>query len=386
MKNLLIKSLLNASLMASSILFVHCSGSEESETTGVEVEAGTSSGPFISVSQLQFETMNMAWGSPKIQEFSKEVAVQGMVKVPTEGIQEISAFFGGYVSGLSKLEGEPVRKGETLFYLENPDFIRLQQDYLEATSQLAYLEAEYERQKTLFGEKISAQKNFLKAEADYQGTQAKAESLKRQLALININTDKLKPENIRSKVPVLSPISGFVDGVHLVQGSFLAVGGKAMTLISKDHLHVELVFFEKDAASIHIGQRVTLTIPDSPGKTLTAEVKMVGQSINQDRQITVHADLSSREEEALLVPGMFIEAKLILDPKEAWVVPATAVVVSGGESYVLVQREKTEAGYKLEKVAVKTGLESEDTIELLLTEGIDENTLLLTHGGFNLLP
>ena len=182
--------------------------------------AGTSSGPFITVSQKQFETMRMTWGSPKIEEFSEHVSVQGMVRVPVEGMQEISAYFGGYVSGLNKLEGEAVRKGEVLFYLENPDFIRLQQDFLEANSQLNYLQAEYERQKTLFGEKISSQKNYLKAEADYQSTKAKAESLKRQLALININADQLKPENIRSKVPVLSPISGFVEGVSLVQGAF----------------------------------------------------------------------------------------------------------------------------------------------------------------------
>lgn len=386
MNNFYIKTFLNATVLASSLLFVQCTSSGESESEGVEVETGTSSGPFITVSQKQFETMKMKWGSPKMEEFSEGLSVQGMVKVPVEGIQEISAYFGGYVSGLNKLEGEPVRKGEVLFYLENTDFIRLQQDYLEASSQLNYLKAEFERQETLFGEKIASQKNYLKAEADYQATKAKAESLKRQLALININADQLKPENIRSKVPVLSPIAGFVDAIHLVQGSFLSVGGKAMTVISKEHLHIELVVFEKDAANIHKGQKVLVTIPDLLGKTLEAEVFVVGQSINNERQINVHAHLSDEDEGSLLVPGMFLEAKLIQDPKEAWIVPVTSVVVSEGESYVLVQREKTEAGFKLEKIAVNTGLESDDMIELLPNEVLDEGRVILTYGGFNLLP
>ena len=386
MNNFYIKTFLNATVLASSLLFVQCTSSGESDSEGVEVEAGTSSGAFITVSQKQFETMKMKWGSPKMKEFSEGLSVQGMVKVPVEGIQEISAYFGGYVSGLNKLEGERVRKGEVMFYLENTDFIRLQQDYLEASSQLNYLQSEYERQKTLFGEKIASQKNYLKAEADYQATKAKAESLKRQLALININADQLKPENIRSKVPVLSPIAGFVDGIHLVQGSFLSVGGKAMTIISKEHLHIELVVFEKDAANIHKGQKVMVTIPDIPGKTLEAEVFVVGQSINNERQINVHAHLPDEKEEDLLFPGMFLEAKLIQDPKEAWVVPVTSVVASEGESYVLVQREKTEAGFKLEKIAVKTGLENDDMIELLPNEELDENSVILIYGGFNLLP
>ncbi len=386
MKNFPIKSILNASLLASSLLLFQCNGSDSSENEGVEVEAGTSSGPFIRVSQKQFETMKMKWGRPKLEEFSEGLSVQGMVKVPVEGVQEISAFFGGYVSGLNKLEGEPVRKGEVLFYLENPDFIRLQQDFLETTSQLGYLKAEYERQKTLYGEQISAQKIYLKAEADYQGSKAKAESLKRQLAMININADQLKPENIQSKVPVLSPISGFVDGIHLVQGSFLSVGGKAMTIISKEHLHIELVIFEKDAANIHKGQKVQVSIPDLPGRTFEAEVFVVGQSINTERQINVHAHMLNEKEGEMLVPGMFLEAKLIQDPKEAWVVPVTAVVVSEGESYVLVQREKTETGFKLEKVVVKTGIESDGMIEVLPNEFHDGNTVILTRGGFNLLP
>ncbi|WP_057938311.1 efflux RND transporter periplasmic adaptor subunit [Algoriphagus resistens] len=386
MKNIPIKSILNVSLLAGSLLFFQCSGSETSETEGVEVETGTSSGPFIRVSQEQFETMKMKWGSPKLEDFSEGLSVQGMVKVPVEGIQEISAFFGGYVSGLNKLEGEPVRKGEVLFYLENPDFIQLQQDFLETNSQLGYLEAEYERQKTLFGEKIASQKNYLKAEADYQGAKARTESLKRQLALININADELRPENIRSKVPVLSPIAGFVDGIHLVQGSFLSVGGKAMTIISKEHLHIELVIFEKDAANIHKGQRVQVSIPDLPGRTFEAEVFVVGQSINAERQINIHAHLPDEKEGEMLVPGMFLEAKIVQDPKETWVVPVTSVIVSEGESYVLVQREKSDSGYKLEKVAVNTGLESDGMIELLPNEALDETTVILTQGGFNLLP
>ena len=226
----------------------------------------------------------------------------------------------------------------------------------------------------------------MKAEADYQTTKAKAESLKRQLAMINVNTDQLKPENIRSKVPVLSPINGFVESIHLVQGSFLDVAGKAMTLISTEHMHMELVVFEKDAAHIHKGQKVMISIPDVPGKTLEAEVFVVGKSINNDRQINVHAHLVNEAEETMLVPGMFLEAKLILDPKESWVVPVTSVVMSEGNSYVLVQREKTEAGYKLEKIQVQTGVTDENMIELLPNESFDANTVLLTKGGFNLLP
>jgi cobalt-zinc-cadmium efflux system membrane fusion protein len=365
---------------------MQCDGAGTPETKGVEVKAGTSDGPFITVTKVQFETMKMAWGSPIQQEFAEGISVQGMVKVPVEGIQEVSAYFGGYVSELNKLEGEPVRKGEVLFYLENPEFIRLQQDFLEANSQLNYLKEEFERQKTLYSEKISSQKNYLKSEADFQATKAKSASLKRQLALINIDANELKPENIRSKIAVYSPINGFVESISLVQGSFLQATGKAMTLIDMEHLHMELVVFEKDAGKLHKGQKVMVTIPDMPGKTMEAKVFVVGQSINEQRQINVHAHLVNESEEKFLVPGMFIEANLEVDASEAWLVPVTAVVKSNDNSYVLLQQTKTDSTFRLEKIKVVTGRKNEEMIEILPNQFLDKGSVILAKGGFNLLP
>ena len=108
-----------------------CGKTESPEENGIEVsEAPTGSGE-VFLTEEQFKTMEMQWGNPQQGEFSGEVNVQGMVQIPVEGMQEISAYFGGYVSDLSLIEGQAVRKGQTLFFLENPDFIRLQQDYLE---------------------------------------------------------------------------------------------------------------------------------------------------------------------------------------------------------------------------------------------------------------
>lgn len=386
MKNFSIKTVILSVLVGTTFLFVQCTGSSESETEGLEVEMGTNSGAFISVSQKQFETMRMELGSPKQEEFADGLVVQGKVEVPVEGTQEISAYFGGYVSGLKKLEGEAVRKGEVLFYLENPDFIRLQQDYLEAKSQLKYLESEYERQKTLFGEQISSQKNYFKAEAEFQVMKSKAEGLKRQLSLINIQADQLKPESIRSKIPVYSPINGFVESIYLVQGSFLEATGKAMTLINTEHLHMELVVFEKDAANLYIGQKVKVTIPDLPGKVMEAEVFMVGQSINEQRQINVRAHLVEEGQERFLVPGMFIEGQLEVNTGDAWLLPVTAVVHSEEASYVLLKKEESEGEIKLEKIQVEVGRQNSEVIEILPNQYLNENSVVLTKGGFNLLP
>lgn len=379
------KPVVYLSFLVFSFLIFSCGTGESGKDSSIEVAEANQDSEEIVLSKAQFEAMKMEWGKTEKSTFSKEVNVQAMVKVPIEGMVEISAFFGGYVSGLKLVEGQPVKKGEVLFYLENPDFIQIQQDYLQASSQLNYLKSEYERQKTLFGEQIASQKNYLKAEADYQSTLAKANSLKKQLALIQIQADQLTAENIRSKIPVFSPVNGFVENVFVVPGSFLPAAGKAVSMISREHLHVELMVFEKDVTKVKIGQRVRLNSLDLSENVFEAEVYMIGQVINENRQVMVHSHIVEERFEEKLVPGMYLEGKLQLEPTERWAVPTRAIIDSDGESYVLVRVSETEKGFVLKKVKVELLETNGDYTAIQVPQGLDEELVILTKGAFYLM-
>ncbi len=366
-------------------IFSSCGNSENSAAEGIDVSEAPVGSEEIFLTEVQFNTMKMEWGSPVEGEFSSEINVQGTVKIPVEGMQEISAYLGGIVSGISLVEGESVKRGQTLFYLENPDFIKLQQDYLETSSQLNYLKSEFERQRTLAAEQISAQKNFLKAEADYQSSLAKSQSLKKQLSLININADELTPEKIRSKVPVFSPINGYVEDVFVVPGQFLPASGKAISLLNKDHLHIELILFEKDAPQIRIGQKLSFTMPDFSEKEFLAEIHVVGQSVNEQRQLNIHADLVDEKEGEKLIPGTYVQARIQLDPQQFWALPEDALVEVDGEYFVLIQKRKTNQGYSLERVKVIPGVQNKGLVAIEPVSGLDESSVVLVKGGFNLL-
>ena len=375
--------LLVTSLIA-LLFWTSCSKSEEGAVEAVGEEAQTGSTE-IQLTDEQFKTMKMEWGKLHTGEFSEEITVQGSVQIPVEGMREITTYFGGYVYDLKLIEGQEVRKGEVLFTLENPDFLRLQQEYLEIKSQLAYLKVEWERQKTLAQEQISAQKNFLKAGADYEGALAKAQSLKKQLALISIDVETLSPDTMRSKISVTSPISGFVEEVIAVPGQFLPSAAKALTLMSKEHIHVELVLFEKDAAKVHPGQLVEFTSPDRPEEILKAKIYVVGKSINAQRQINVHAHLLDEKEEAKLTPGMFLQARIQLDPKLSLAVPEESVIEVGDEYFILVQKSKVEGGFTLQKIKVTPGAKGKNYRAISTALALDSTTLVLVRGGFNLL-
>ena len=352
---------------------------------GIEVSEAPSESTEVQLTVEQFQTMKMEWGELHTVEFSEEIQVQGTVQIPVEGMREITTYFGGYVEDLKLIEGQGVRKGEVLFTLENPEFLRLQQDFLETKSQLAYLKADWERQNTLAQEQISAQKNFLKAAADYESALAKAKSLTKQLALISIDGETLSPATIQSKILITSPINGFVEEVVAVPGQFLPAGAKALNLISKDHIHVELVLFEKDASKVRPGQVVEFISPDRPEEVIKAKIKVVGKSINAQRQINVHADLIDKKEEGQLTPGMFLQARIQLDPRQSLAVPEESIIEVGEEHYILVQKSKVEGGFVLQKIKVIPGAKGKNYRAISTATALDSTTLVLVKGGFNLL-
>ncbi len=374
----------SAGLIFGLCLFASCS-KNDSPDEGIEVSEAPEQTTELELTEEQFKTMKMEWGPLHTDDFSEEIQVQGTVQIPVEGMREITTYFGGYVQDLKLIEGQEVRKGEVLFTLENPDFLRLQQDFLEINSQLAYLKAEWERQKTLAQEQISAQKNFLKAAADYDAASAKAQSLKKQLAMLGINSDALTPANMRSKISISSPISGFVEEVLAVPGQFLSPAAKALTLMSKEHIHVELVLFEKDASKVHTGQIVEFTSPDRPDEVLKASIYVVGKSINAQRQINVHAHLLDEKEEAKLTPGMFLQARIQLDPQRSLAVPEESIIEVGEDHYILIQKSKNAGTFTLQKIKVTPGAKGKHYRAISTESALDSTVVVLVKGGFNLL-
>ena len=84
----------------------------------------------------------------------------GKMIVPPQRHATVTLTMGGTVHATSLLPGDYVRKGTVLATLENPDFITLQQNYLEAHAQAEYLEAEFHRQERLSSQEAASQKRF----------------------------------------------------------------------------------------------------------------------------------------------------------------------------------------------------------------------------------
>lgn len=335
------------------------------------------------VSKAQFANAKMSFGEITEKEFAETVHTSGEIDVPPQNKATISTYLGGYVKNISLIVGDKVRKGEQLLRIENPEFIGIQQSYLEATEQLNYLKAEFERQKTMFEENISSEKNYLKAESDYKTTLARSNSLKKQLEILNIRPSSVLEGNITSEIAIYSPISGYVSQITVNTGSYVSQADMIMEILNTDHLHLELKVFERDLLQLKKGQKVLFRVPEASQEYHHGELHLVGTTIDpQSRTAWIHGHIDDEHEVGFKI-GMFVEADIIIGTATHPALPEDAVVEMDGVDYVLLLEEEDNDGYVLHpiNVDVETSYDGFTSFKTPLAK----DAIYLTKGGFVLM-
>lgn len=337
----------------------------------------------INVTKAQFQSAGMEISTPVEQDFDVTIKTSGRIDVPPQNRAKVTTFIGGYVKSTSLLVGDKVTKGQALLTLENTEFLDIQKDYLEVAEQINYLKSEYERQKTLYDEKITSQKNYLKAESEYRRAKATYQSLRQKLNLLNLNPSQVEKGKLTSVITIYSPISGDIVIMNANVGMLMAPSDVILEIVDTNHLHLELAVFEKDILNVKIGQKINFRVPEASKEVFKAEVHLVGKSIEgNDRTINVHGHLDDAIKQKLLT-GMFVEAGIVVNSKKGLAIPTDALLTENNKNYVLLL-DNTKTGYSFKKVAVSLGEKSEEFVEILSNKEINATSKLLTKGVFDI--
>ncbi|MDL2212906.1 efflux RND transporter periplasmic adaptor subunit [Bacteroides sp. OttesenSCG-928-E20] len=216
----------------------------------------------------------------------------------------------GIVKSTSLLPGKYVRKGELLATLENPEFINLQQSYLDASAQCEFLEAEYKRQEVLSKEEVASQKKFQQSKADYLSMKSRKDAAAAQLSMLGISPQSLLSRGIEPLLEVRAPISGYISNLQMNMGRYITAGIPLCEIIDKSHTLIKLTAYEKDLNKIKVGHRIEFRVNGMGDEKFGGEIISVGQWVdNVNRSLEVYAKVMENNE--LFRPGMYINARIV---------------------------------------------------------------------------
>ncbi len=167
--------------------------------------------------------------------------------------------------------------------------------------------------------------------------------------------------------PIKAPIAGVVAEIMVKEGEPAAPGTPLAAVVDPSSVEVEVSLPGEDYPRIKEGSRAFLFFDSD---TIHARVRAKAPVVDPMTR-TFKVTLTPQERPQEFLPGLSVNAKLVLAEREAViVVPQTAL---DGSSLLVV------SGDSVVKRTVKTGLEGDGVIEI--QSGIDETERIVTFGG-----
>ena len=364
------------------------SKTEPAETAAAPAPAAPADSPAaptdrVSLSADEQQLAGIKTGTLEQRVLGGGLKVNGILDVPPDQLVSISAPLGGIVVRTGLLQGARVRKGQVLAVIRNPEFIQLQQDYLETQSQLTFARAERDRQAELVREEVAPAKNLQRARAEYGALQAQAAGQLARLRLAGLPAGR-RP--FVSTATLYAPKEAFVKTVNVTVGQSVTPTDALFELVDPDHLHVELTVFEKDVPRLKKGQRIRFTVPNDSAAERTASVYLIGRTVDvQQRTVRVHGHLT-RENDPALLPGMFVRAVVETTTRQVPALPDKAVLDYEGKQFVFRQEQAAGGRPVFRMVQVRRGQQAGGYSEVFLPGGAAANhARYVTEGAYSLL-
>lgn len=312
----------------------------------------------IRLTAEQLKTANLTIGQVQNRDMHQVLKVNGLIDVPPSNIVSVSIPLGGYLKKTNLIPGMFVKKGALLAVIEDPIYIQLQQDYLTAKSRLAYLDADFIRQRDLNMTKSTSDKIYQLAKSDFESQKYLVKSLQEKLKLIGIDPVQLNETTISRSINFNSPINGYVTKVNVNIGKYVTPTDVLFEIVDPSDLHVRLIVYENDVSNLKIGNEVVFTTNNDLSKKYIAHVAVITPNINEERTTDVHCHLVN--ENVRLYPGTYVNAEISLNNAKVDALPEESIVKWENKPFVFVKQ--ADQTYKL--VAVELGVSTNGFIEI----------------------
>lgn len=371
--------------VAASLLLAACqSGASEPADKAAAAPKAPASPDQVTISAMQARAAGIEVGGFTRQNVASEVQANGVVDVPPQNKVSISAVLGGYVQAVRVLPGQYVPKGATVAVLRHPDYLRLQQEYLQSRARGQFLSQELRRQRVLDVEDVGAKRKLQQAQADFLTEQASQRSLAGQLQLLGISVARLGANGaIQPTVSLTTPRAGYVTAVNINPGQFVNPQDVVVEVVDRTDLHLQLKVFERDISQVQVGQPIlfSVTSRNQPDEQLAARVFLVGKAFDANaRTVPVHAHLTGKD--AGLLPGQYVAARIQVAGRRVRTLPEAALIQAGELNYAYVRTAASDSSVTFRRIKVKPGPKAHGDVAVAPLERVPDTTQVVRQGAY----
>jgi len=265
-----------------------------------------------------------------LSRFTPSVSTTGTVAFNGDQSTQVLSPVSGPVIRLLVQPGTYVSRGTTLATVSSPDFAAALGAYRKAVATATNLQRIATQNEQLFKTDALSRRDLEQSQTDAEGAVADQESALEQIKSLGIDSSAALAGGAGAAAAVTgvirAPISGTVVERLITPGQLLAAGTTpAFTIADLSTVWVMANVFESDLASVHNGERVTVTGDVSP-TPFEGTVNYIGALVDPaTRATSVRVLVRNRND--LLKRDMYVNVSIAGNAsRDGIVIPAGAVL------------------------------------------------------------
>ena len=281
--------------------------------------------PAVFISPERQQLIGVKTAVAEYRQLSKEIRSVGKIAFDETKVTHIHTKISGFVEEVfADFVGKPVRRGQALFTLYSPDLVATQEEYLLALRSSQSLKG------SSFPWVAGGSINLL-------------EAARKRLQLWDVSEQEIRELEASGKakraLTVYSPVDGIVtQRAAYHHGKNVTPEMDLFTIVDLSTVWVLGQVYEHELSLVRVGQPVQVEFPNGAGtRSRTGQISFISPVLDPKTR-TAEVRVALTNADMTLRPDMFVDFKSRVSFGSPLVVPADAVLDTGTERYVFVDK------------------------------------------------
>lgn len=324
----------------------------------------------IALTQQQIKNAAIGLAKAGPAEIASTVQVPGEIRFNEDRTAHVVPRVAGIVERVAVSVGETVTKGQLLAVIASTDLADRRGELLTAERRLAAARTSYDRERTLWQERISAEQDYLQAQVQLREAEIAAQTARQKLMALNAppNGGPLNRYELRA------PFAGTIVEKHATAGEAIAADANVFTLSDLSTVWAEMAVPAQHLNDVRVGREASVKA-SAFESSADGRIAYVGSLLGeQTRSAPARVVLSNPH--GVWRPGMFVNVTVNAGRQPVPVaVNGEAIQDVEGSPSVFVQTPK---GYVAQTVA--TGRRDDQFVEV--TAGMEPGQQYVASNSF----
>lgn len=291
----------------------------------------------------------------------KQIRTVGIVEIDETRIEHVNIKIEGWIDKVFvNYTWQYVKKGDPLFSIYSPELLSTQEEFLLAL-----------RSKELLGSN--------KYNEIARSSHSLLEATRRRLELWDISENQIRElertGEVKTSLIIYSPVSGNVVEKNAFENMFIEPSTTIYTIADHSVVWVQADIYENEISLVKLGEKATMTLASFPGEIFEGEITFIWPHVDPKTR-TVKVRLEFPNPDLKLLPEMYANVNLIIPLGEKLTIPDSAVLRTGKQDIVFVDRGEG----NMEMRRVELGQKAGSYYEVL--RGLSEGEKVVSRANF----